>query len=170
MGTNSNPTSVASTRVGDNATVIVLGIHYDHSIVCNRKCNMLDQDDEGIIVCALDRVKNIVNFQTHSLVIDYQCILDKDSDENWRVYESDFKVIDEEGFIHEGHVICEDIIYPIKSVENGHTLFKGTRGNIVIPSRRQAYPVQTGRERRLGTTDMFSIRVTRETYLIELTD
>lgn len=132
MGTNSNPTSVASTRVGDNATVIVLGIHYDHSIVCNRKCNMLDQDDEGIIVCALDRVKNIINFQTHSLVIDYQCILDKDSDENWRVYESDFKVIDEEGFIHEGHVICEDIIYPIKSVENGHTLFKGTRGNIVI--------------------------------------
>ena len=132
MGTNTNPPSVASTRVGDNATVIVLGIHYDHGIVCNRKCNMLDQDDEGIIVCSLDRVKNIVNFQTHSLVIDYQCILDKDSDENWRIYDSDFKVIDEEGFIHEGHVICEDIIYPIKSVENGHTLFKGTRANIVI--------------------------------------
>ena len=132
MGNVTNPEPVASTRVGDNATVIVLGIHYNHGLVCNRKCNMLEQDDDGIIVCALDRVKNIVNFQTHSLVIDYQCILDKDSDENWRVYESEFKVIDEEGFIHEGHVICEDIIYPIKSVENGHTLFKGTRANIVI--------------------------------------
>ena len=132
MGNNTNPAPVASTRVGDNATVIVLGIHYNHGLVCNRKCNMLDEDDNGIIVCALDRVKNIVNFQTHSLVIDYQCILDKDSDENWRVYESEFKVIDEEGFIHEGQVICEDIIYPIKSVENGHTLFKGTRANIVI--------------------------------------
>ena len=132
MGNVTNPAPVASTRVGDNATVIVLGIHYNHGLVCNRKCNMLDEDENGIIVCALDRVKNIVNFQSHSLVIDYQCILDKDSDENWRVYESEFKVIDEEGFIHEGHVICEDIIYPIKSVENGHTLFKGTRANIVI--------------------------------------
>ena len=132
MGNITNPTPIASTRVGDNATVIVLGIHYNHGLVCDRKCNMLDEDDNGIIVCALDRVKNIVNFQTHSLVIDYQYILDKDSDENWRVYESEFKVIDEEGFIHEGQVICEDIIYPIKSVENGHTLFKGTRANIVI--------------------------------------
>ena len=132
MGNVTNPAPVASTRVGDNATVIVLGIHYDHGLVCNRKCNMLDEDDNGIIVCALNRVKDIVNFQTHSLVIDYQCILDKDSDENWRVYESEFKVIDEEGFIHEGQVICDDIIYPIKSVENGHTLFKGTRANIVI--------------------------------------
>ena len=132
MGNNTNTAPVASTRVGDNATVIVMGIHNDLGVVCNRKCNMLEQDDDGIIVCALDRVKNIVNFQTQSLVIDYQCILDKDSDENWRVYESEFKVIDEEGFIHEGHVICEDIIYPIKSVENGHTLFKGTRANIVI--------------------------------------
>ena len=132
MGNVTNPEPVASTRVGDNATVIVLGIHYDYGLVCNRKCNMLDEDENGIIVCALDRVKNIVNFQSHSLVIDYQCILDKDSDENWRVYESEFKVIDEEGFIHEGQVICDDIIYPIKSVENGHTLFKGTRANIVI--------------------------------------
>lgn len=123
---------IASTRVGDNATVLVMGIHYDESLLCNRKCHMLDTDDDGIVVCGYERVNNIVNFQTKALVIDYQCLLDKDADDNWRVYEQEFKVIDNDGFIHEGAVICENLLYPIKSVENGHTLYKGTRANIVI--------------------------------------
>lgn len=132
MGNNTNPAPVASTRVGDNATVIVMAIHYDEAIQCDRKCQMLISDDEGILVCAYERVKDIVNFHTNALVIDYQCILDKDADEDWQVYKSDFKVIDDEGFIHEGDVICDRFLYPIKSVENGHTLYKGTRANIVI--------------------------------------
>ena len=98
MGNNSNPAPVASTRVGDNATVIVMGIHYDEAIQCDRKCQMLIADDEGILVCAYERVKDIVNFHTNALVIDYQCILDKDADEDWQVYKSDFKVIDDDGF------------------------------------------------------------------------
>ena len=132
MAEKQNTKPIASTRVGDNATVLVMGIHYDHALICDRKCHMLDTDEDGIVVCGYERVKNIVNFQTKALVIDYQCILDKDADDNWRVYEQDFKVIDNEGFIHEGAVICESIQYPIKTVENGHTLYKGTRANIVV--------------------------------------
>lgn len=132
MSSSKGTEPIASTRVGDNATVLVMGIHYDEALTCDRKCSMLDSDDDGILVCGYERVKNIVNFQTRYLVIDYQCILDKDADENWRIYESDFKVIDNDGFIHEGEVICEDIKYSIRSVENGHTLYKGTRANIVI--------------------------------------
>ena len=123
---------IATTRVGDNATVLVLGIHYDEVLLCDRKCSVLDPDDDGILVCGYERVKDIANFQTRALVIDFQCILDKDADEDWRIYEGDFKVIDNEGFIHEGDVLCDRIHYPIKTVENGHTLYRGTRANIVI--------------------------------------
>ncbi len=123
---------IASTRVGDNATVLVMGIHYDETLTCDRKCNVLGPDDDGILVCGYDTVKNIVNFQTRALVIDYQCILDRDSDENWSLYKGDFKVIDNDGFIYDGDVLCEMMLYPIKSVESGHTLYKGTRANIVI--------------------------------------
>ena len=132
MADNNNTRPIASTRVGDNATVFVMGIHYDEALLCDRKCSVLGPDDDGILVCGYDNVKNIVNFQTRALVIDYQCILDKDSDENWDVYKQDFKVIDNDGFIHEGDVLCDRIHYPVKTVENGHTLYKGTRANIVI--------------------------------------
>ena len=127
-----NTKPIASTRVGDNGTVLVMGIHYDEALTCDRKCSVLGPDDDGILVCGYDNVKNIVNFQTRALVIDYQCILDRDADENWRLYKGDFKVIDSDGFIHDGDVLCEMMLYPIKSVENGHTLYKGTRANIVI--------------------------------------
>ena len=50
MGNVTNPEPVASTRVGDNATVIVLGIHYNHGLVCNRKCNMLDEDNKDAVL------------------------------------------------------------------------------------------------------------------------
>ena len=132
MAETHNTKPIASTRVGDNATVLVMGIHYDEALICDRKCDVLGPDDDGILVCGYDNVKNIVNFQTRALVIDYQCILDRDSDENWNLYKGDFKVIDSDGFIHDGDVICEMMLYPIKSVENGHTLYKGTRANIVI--------------------------------------
>ena len=132
MDNKTNQTPVASTRVGDNATVLVMGIHYDETLQCDRRCHVLDPDEDGILVCGYDIVKNIVNFQTKALVIDYHCILDKDADEEWQLYRQDFKVIDNEGFIHEGNVLCESIKYPIKTVENGHTLYKGTRANIVL--------------------------------------
>lgn len=111
-----NTKPIASTRVGDNATVLVMGIHYDEALTCDRKCSVLQPDDDGILICGYDNVKNIVNFQTRALVIEYQCILDRDADENWGVYKQNFKVIDNDGFIHEGDVLCDRILYPIKTV------------------------------------------------------
>ena len=55
---NSKP--IASTRVGDNGTVLVMGIHYDEALTCDRKCSVLGPDDDGILVCGYDNVKNIV--------------------------------------------------------------------------------------------------------------
>lgn len=124
--------SIAKVRVGDDATVIVLGIHPNESLCCRKDCNMLVEDDNGVIVCGYERVKDITDCQTRSLVIEYQCILDNHAEDEWYLWEEDFKVIDSNGFIHEGSVICEDIIYPMNSVENGFILYKGTRANIVI--------------------------------------
>lgn len=124
---------IAKIRVGDDATVAVLGIHQDESLRCDRDCAMLTEDENGVIVCAYGNVHDIVDFQTKSpLVIEYHCSLDRDAADEWYLWESDFKVIDTDGFIHEGHVICDNILYPVPSVENGFTLFKGTRANIVI--------------------------------------
>lgn len=123
---------IATIGIGDNGIVKVMDIHYDSPLLCDRKCEMLDEDEEGVLVCGHEYVSNISNFQTRALVIEYQCILDKYAQKEWSLYEEYFKVIDNEGYIHIGKSICKNMLYPVKSEKDGHTLYAGTRANFVV--------------------------------------
>lgn len=124
--------ALASAKIGKDAVVYVTGIHYDEPLRCDRKCDMLEEDGDGILVCGEGRVENIARFQTRALTVDFHCVLSLFAKEKWILWRHDFKVIDEDGFIHEGDFLCEKIPYPVRTVESGHTLYRGTRANVVI--------------------------------------
>ena len=124
--------SVASTRVGDNATVRVLSIDYEAIFTCDRDCNYIKQSWNGSLKCALDYVKSLANFKNSYLLVDYEVIVDRDASENWEVFESEFKVIDNKGHIHEGKVVCEEMISPQQEASGRETLYPGTRATFRI--------------------------------------
>ena len=122
-------TAIASLRVYDNATVRVLNLRYNTTLTCSRECIMLKEGKDGAIRCGLEKVSNIAAFQTHALMIDFEVIMDRDSSEDWRVFGSCFKVIDDSGHIHEGKVLCDEMVSPEKygAKEYSTTLYPGTR-------------------------------------------
>jgi hypothetical protein len=124
---------VASARIGTDGTVVVMGVHYDKDLFCDRKCSLLRVAEDGLQSCLLDRVENMSDYRIRALVVEYQCILDRGAAEaDWTLGGEDFKVVDNDGFIHGGSVLCDRISYPVKTVEDQHTLYGGTRANIVI--------------------------------------
>lgn len=90
---------------------------------------MLKTSRDGTIICALDRVDGISNFQTKAVLVDYEVVLDRDATEEWTVFDSSFELIDSDGHIHEGDILCEDMADPehIGVMDSRHTLYPGTR-------------------------------------------
>ena len=123
---------VASTRVGDNATVKILSIDYEAILTCDRDCHYIKQSWNGSLKCALDHVKSLANFKNTVLLVDYEVIVDRDASENWEVFDSEFKVIDDKGHIHEGEVVCEEMISPQQEASGRETLYPGTRATFRI--------------------------------------
>lgn len=130
--TNEERRPIASTKVGEHLTVSLLNVFYDKALRCSKECESLDEDEEGRIYCSEGTVFDMRNYQTRALVVEYLCELGSGAEDREYLFEDKFKVIDNEGFIHEGRALCEMMEYPLKSVESGHTLFSGTRAYFVI--------------------------------------
>ena len=122
----------ASTKVGDDLTVSLLNVFYDKALLCKKDCESLDEDEEGRKYCSEGTVSNMRNYQTRALVVEYLCELAPGAKDSVYLLEDKFKVIDNEGFIHEGHMLCEMMDYPLRFVEDGHTLFGGTKAYCVL--------------------------------------
>lgn len=125
--TNEERRPIASTKVGDHLTVSLLNVFYDKALRCSKECESLDEDEEGRKYCSEGTVFDMRNYQTRALVVEYLCELGAEAKDKEYLFEDKFKVIDNEGFIHEGHTLCEEMVYPIKFVRDGHVLFSGTR-------------------------------------------
>ena len=119
---------IAQVRVGDCATVRVLQIIPDQVIECDRNCPCLEESRDGSVQCSIGWIVRMVNFKTKALIIDYEVVLDRDSDWDWPVCAEHFPVIDDTGQIHKGEFICKDIITPQRIPGGADTLFPGTRG------------------------------------------
>jgi hypothetical protein len=130
--TNNERKPFASTKVGDDLTVSLLNVFYDKALLCKKECESLDEDEEGRKYCSEGTVFDMRNYQTWALVVEYLCELAPGAKDSVYLLEDKFKVIDNEGFIHEGHMLCEMMDYPLRFVEDGHTLFGGTRAYCVL--------------------------------------
>lgn len=118
---------VAIIKVGDHITVRVLDIYYGKILTCDKYCSLLEESRDGSIQCSMNDIGRLMNFQCKTLLIDYEVILDKNAPEDIYVSDSDFKVIDQEGFIHEGDTICDRMVDIETTVQGGETLYPGTR-------------------------------------------
>ena len=119
---------IALVKVEDYITVRVLGIHYDAVLKCDRDCSLLDEARDGSIICKLNEVTGMVNFQTKTLLIDYEVIMDKKAPDDKFVHDSDFKIVDNDGHIHRGRNICDRMIDIEKGVDgSGDMIYPGTR-------------------------------------------
>ena len=130
--TNEERKPFASMKVGDDLTVSLLKIYYDKALLCKKECESLDEDEEGRKYCSEGTVFDMRNYQTRALVVEYLCEMDAGAKDSMYLLEDKFKVIDNEGFIHEGHMLCEMMDYPLRFVKDGHTLFGGTRAYCVL--------------------------------------
>ena len=123
---------VALTKVGDHITVRVVRISPNEVITCNRNCACLEESRNGSIQCSIGWIKNMVNFQTKALIIDYEIIIDRKSEDEWSVHAADFPIIDENGNIYIGEFICSDIVsHDPLSDEQSH-MYPGTRASFRV--------------------------------------
>lgn len=123
---------IAQVRVNDCATVRVLQITPNVTITCDRNCASLREADDGSIECFFGWVKNMANFQTTALVVDYEIILERKADQSVSLMTDEYQVIDEFGQIHTGEHICRSLVSP-KGLSGGiYTLYPGTRGRFRI--------------------------------------
>ncbi len=130
--TNNERKPFASMKVGDDLTVSLLNVFYDKALLCKKECESLDEDEEGRKYCSEGTVFDMRNYQTRALVVEYLCELAAGAKDSVCLFEYKFKVIDNEGFIHEGHMLCEMMDYPLRFVKDGHALFGGTRAYCVL--------------------------------------
>ena len=123
---------IAQVRVDDSATVRVLSITPNQVIECDRECACLTESRDGSVQCSIGWIKKMVNFKTTALIIDYEIIMDKKADWDWRVLAADFPVIDDRGQIHKGESLCDSIVSPEGLSGGIDTIYPGTRGKYRI--------------------------------------
>lgn len=119
---------IAITKVGEHITVRVLNINYDAVLKCDRDCSYLDEARDGSIFCRMKNVNKMVNFRTKALLIDYEVILDKKSPDDMFVHDSDFRIVDNYGHVHNGKNLCNRMVDIEKGVDGfGDMIYPGTR-------------------------------------------
>lgn len=123
---------IAQVKIDNCATVRVLRISPEETIMCDRKCASLEESaKDGSLQCYIGWIKKMVNFQTTALIIDYEIILERKSDWDWSVCAAHFPIIDDAGVIHEGEFICKSIISP-ERLRGADKLYPGTKGQYRI--------------------------------------
>lgn len=122
------PNYIAQCRIGDCATVRVLSITPNEEIICNRDCACLKESNNGSIQCSIHWIKNMVNFRTTALIIDYEIIMESDTDWDWPIIGDNFPIVNEDGIIYSGYFLCDDLISPNQIQGQADTVFPGTKG------------------------------------------
>lgn len=119
---------LAQVKIDNCATVRVLRISPEETIMCDRKCASLEESSkDGSLQCSIGWIKKMVNFETTALIIDYEIILERKSDWDWSVCAAHFPIIDDTGQIHEGEFICDSIVSPERR-RSADKLYPGTKG------------------------------------------
>lgn len=123
---------IAQIVIDGFATVRVVRIAPNEVITCDRNCSCLEESRNGSIQCSIGWIKKMVNFQTTALVIDYEIIMDRRSQNDWCVSAYDFPIIDESGQIHQGEFICDDIVSPDRLSDGNSKLYRGTKATFRV--------------------------------------